>query len=264
MRIATWNVNSIRTRIDRVIDFLHRSDIDVLAMQETKCKVEQFPYEAFEEAGYQVAVVGLNQWNGVAIASRVGLDNVRTQLDNQPAFGKPDQPQVVEPRAVGATCNGVDIWSLYVPNGRSKDDPHYDYKLEFLRAVAAQGAAVLEADPEAQLAFVGDWNVAPENTDVWDFDLFEGELYVTDGERHALQGVVDSGFAEVSRRFTPDAYTFWDYQKLRFPKNEGMRIDFLHCSPELEKRVSGAEVDRDERKGKGSSDHVPVIMTLVS
>lgn len=262
MRLATWNVNSVRTRAERIIAFLERSGTDVLAMQETKCKVEQFPREVFEKAGYEVAVSGLNQWNGVAIASRIGIENVRDGFADQPSFGKPDQEPVVEPRAIGATCGGVDVWSLYVPNGRSLEDPHYTYKLSFLRQLAVNGKSWLDDDPQAQIALVGDWNVAPEDTDVWDLEVFEGNLYVTDAEREALQSVVDAGFAEVTRAHVPDAYTFWDYQRLRFPKNEGMRIDFAHLSPALAKRVTGASIDRDERKGKGASDHVPVIVDI--
>gem|GEM_PF-586926 len=262
MRIATWNINSIRSRADRALAFLERSDVDVLALQETKCKVEQFPVELFHDAGYEVAVAGLNQWNGVALLSRVGMENVRTSLPIQPAFGKPGKEAVVEPRAIGATCGGVDVWSLYVPNGRSNIDPHYQYKLEFLQAVAALGEAELLADPDALVAFVGDWNVAPRDGDVWDIELFRDQLYVTDPERAALQAVVDAGYAEVTRDHTPDRYTFWDYQQLRFPKNEGMRIDFAHFPPALAAAVTSADIDRDERKGKGASDHVPVIVDI--
>lgn len=263
MRLVTWNVNSIRTRIDRVIGFLERSDTDVLAIQETKCKVEQFPYAPFEEAGYEVAVAGLNQWNGVALISRVGLENVRTSFDGQPAFAKPDKEPVVEPRAIGATCGGVDVWSLYIPNGRSITDPHYAYKLSFLNALTEYGRSRLADDPAAQIAFVGDYNVAPLDTDVWDIEVFRDNLYVTEGERSALAALADAGFAEVTRSHEPDQYTFWDYQQLRFPKNQGMRIDFQHLSPALAERVCTASIDRDERKGKGSSDHVPVIVDLL-
>lgn len=262
MRIVTWNVNSIRSRADRVLAFLERSSADVLAIQETKCKVEQFPRELFEAAGYDVAVAGLNQWNGVALLSRVGMENVRDSLPIQPAFGKPGKDAVVEPRVIGATCGGVDVWSLYVPNGRSNDDPHYQYKLEFLQAVAALGESELLTNPDALIAFVGDWNVAPQDGDVWDIDVFRDHLYVTEPERAAIQAVVDAGYAEVTREHTPDRYTFWDYQQLRFPKNEGMRIDFHHYSPALAAAVTGASIDRDERKGKGASDHVPVIVDV--
>lgn len=262
MRLATWNVNSIRTRFERVVDFLERSETDVLAIQETKCKEEQFPYEVFEQAGYEVAVAGLNQWNGVAIVSRVGLENVRKSFEGQPAFAKPDKEPVVEPRAIAATCGGVDVWSLYVPNGRSNTDPHYTYKLSFLNTLAEQGRGWLEADPEAQIALVGDWNVAPLDTDVWDIEVFRDLLYVTDPERRAIQAIVDAGFEEVTRQYDTQ-YTFWDYQQLRFPKNEGMKIDYHHYSPALAKRVDTAFIDRDERKGKGSSDHVPVVVDLL-
>lgn len=262
MRLATWNVNSIRTRYERVIDFLERSGTDVLAIQETKCKEEQFPYEVFEKTGYEVAVAGLNQWNGVAIASRVGLENVKKSFEGQPAFAKPDKEPVVEPRAIGATCNGVEVWSLYVPNGRSSTDPHYTYKLNFLAELALRGKERLAKDPEAQIALVGDWNVAPQDTDVWDIEVFRDELYVTQPERDAIQAIVDAGFTEVTRQYDTQ-YTFWDYQQLRFPKNEGMKIDFHHYSPALAKRVATAFIDRDERKGKGSSDHVPVIVDLL-
>src|SRR5690554_4162337 len=158
MRLATWNVNSIRARVDRVVDWLERSHTDVLAMQEIKCKPEQFPLAAFEEAGYEVAIHGLNQWNGVAIASRVGLADVETSFPHQPAFGKPGQDAIVEARAIGATAGGVRVWSLYVPNGRGLADPHYAYKLEFLRNLREAAAGWTDQ----AVALAGDWNVAPD------------------------------------------------------------------------------------------------------
>src|SRR5258708_35985102 len=130
LRLATWNVNSIRTRLDRVLDWLERAEVDVLAMQETKCADDQFPTMPFLELGYEVAHCGFNQWNGVAIASRVGLDHVEVGFDGQPMWS-----DAAEARAIGATCNGVRVWSLYVPNGRTVDDPHYTYKLEWLAAL---------------------------------------------------------------------------------------------------------------------------------
>ncbi|MDQ2625248.1 MAG: exodeoxyribonuclease III [Actinomycetota bacterium] len=263
MRIATWNINSIRARADRAVSFLERSDVDVLALQETKCKPEQFPFEAFEAAGYEVAVWGLNQWNGVAIASRVGLEDVREGFSGQPAFSKADEP-VVEARALGARCAGVDVWSLYVPHGRALDDPHYAYKLEWLEQLRLGAVGWLEVDPTAQVALLGDWNVAPFDTDVWDMAVFEGATHVSAPERAAFNAFADAGYTEVSRQFIPDErrYTYWDYQQLRFPKNEGLRIDFAYTSPALTSRVTGVTIDRDERKGKGASDHVPVILDL--
>lgn len=263
VRIATWNINSIRARADRAVSFLERSDVDVLALQETKCKPEQFPFEAFEAAGYEVAVWGLNQWNGVAIASRVGLEDVREGFSGQPAFSKADEP-VVEARALGARCAGVDVWSLYVPHGRALDDPHYAYKLEWLEQLRLGAVGWLEVDPTAQVALLGDWNVAPFDTDVWDMAVFEGATHVSAPERAAFNAFADAGYTEVSRQFIPDErrYTYWDYQQLRFPKNEGLRIDFAYTSPALTSRVTGVTIDRDERKGKGASDHVPVILDL--
>ncbi|WP_084038945.1 exodeoxyribonuclease III [Demequina sp. NBRC 110053] len=260
MRLATWNVNSIRARSERVIDWLERSDTDVLAMQEIKCKPEQFPREPFEAAGYELAIHGLNQWNGVAIASRVGLADVQTSFPGQPAFGKPGQDPIVEARALGATAGGVRVWSLYVPNGRGLSDPHYAYKLEFLRTLGQ--AAVEWAD--APTALVGDFNVAPLTTDIWSEEDSEAETHVTPESREAFRAIADAGYTEVSRTFVPDErrYTFWDYKQLRFPKNEGMRIDFAYASAPLAAATTAVTIERDERKGKGASDHVPVVLEI--
>lgn len=268
MRIATWNINSIRARADRALDVLHRWDLDVLLLQETKCKPEQFPREVFEAAGYEVASAGLNQWNGVAILSRVGLEDVQVNFTGQPAFAKEDESgaligaPVVEARAIGATCGGVRVWSFYVPNGRALDDPHYRYKLEFLARLRDDAEATLTRDPSAAFLLGGDWNVIPTDADVWDPEGFRNELYASIPEREAFEAFSHTGLVEVTRQATETSYTFWDYQKLRFPKNEGMRIDFAWASPSLASRVTGAHIDRDERKGKGASDHVPVVIEI--
>lgn len=261
MRIATWNVNSIRSRIDRVTAWLQRSDVDVLAIQETKCKEEQFPLEPLTALGYEVAHHGLSQWNGVAVVSRVGLEDVSVGFAGQPGFG---DPLADEARAIGATCGGVRTWSFYVPNGRTLDDPHYAYKLDWLARLRQTAGGWLADDPRAQIALMGDWNVAPHDDDVWDINAFDGHTHVSGPEREAFAGVVDAGFADVVRPYTPGpgVYTFWDYQRLRFPKREGMRIDFVLASNALAARVSGASIDREERKGKGPSDHAPVIVDL--
>ncbi len=261
MRLATWNINSIRARVDRAIAFLERENIDVLALQETKCKDSQFPFEAFEAAGYQVAHFGLNQWNGVAIISRVGLEDVEIGFPGQPQFG--EEP-VTEPRAVGATCGGVRVWSLYIPNGREIDHPHYAYKLEWLGELNRNARQWITENPEAKVALVGDWNVAPLDTDVWDIGFFDGKTHVTEPERSAFQAFEATGYTEISRKFIPaeNTYTYWDYTQLRFPKNQGMRIDFAYTSPALTSAVTGVTIDRNERKGKGASDHVPVILEI--
>lgn len=261
MRLATWNVNSVRARTDRAIAWLERSDVDVLAMQETKCRDDQFPYLAFEAIGYQVAHVGLNQWNGVAIASRVGLEDVEIGFPGMPGWGEPVE---AEARALGATCGGVRVWSLYVPNGRTLDDPHLAYKLDWLRALREAGAGWLAADADARIALVGDWNVAPRDEDVWDMGFFDGSTHVSPPERAAFEAVVGAGFADVVRPHAPGpgVYTYWDYTQLSFPKKRGMRIDFVLASPALAGRVTGARIDREERKGKGASDHAPVVVEL--
>ncbi len=259
MRIATWNVNSLRARLDRVIGFLERTGTDVLAIQETKIDNARFPAERFAAAGYQIARHGLSQWNGVAIASRVGLADVQVGLPGAPEFG---DPPVAEARAIGARCAGVMVWSLYVPNGRAVGDPHYDYKLAWLAALREHAAGVLVADAGAAFVLGGDFNIAPTDEDVWDVDVFAGATHVTEPERAAFGALIDAGLADVVRPHTPGpgVYTFWDYQQLRFPRREGMRIDFLLASPALAGRVTGARIDRDERKGKGASDHAPVII----
>ena len=261
MRLATWNINSIRARADRALAFLEREDIDVLALQETKCKDAQFPRVAFEAAGYEIATFGFSQWNGVAILSRVGLDDVEPGFLEQPQFG---EVPAVEARALGATCGGVRVWSLYVPHGRALDNPHYAYKLAWLERLRQHAVDWVAADPATKVALVGDWNVAPFDTDVWDMAVFEGQTHVSAPERAAFAAFADAGYTEVSREFIPDErkYTYWDYQQLRFPKNEGLRIDFAYTSPALTPLVRGVTIDRDERKGKGASDHVPVILDI--
>lgn len=264
LRLATWNVNSIRTRVDRVTDWLARAEVDVLAMQETKCTDAQFPALPFHELGYEVAHAGLNQWNGVAIASRVGLENVEVGFAGQPTWAKSDADPVVEARALGATCGGVRVWSLYVPNGRALDDPHYTYKLEWLAALRDTAEGWLRDDPSAPIALVGDWNVVPTDEDVWDMAAFEGATHVSEPERAAFHAMVDAQYLDVVRPFTPGpgVYTYWDYTQLRFPKKQGMRIDFILGSPALATRITHAEIVREERKGKSPSDHAPVLVEI--
>jgi exodeoxyribonuclease III len=264
MRLATWNVNSIRSRVDRALAFLERTQTDVLALQETKCTDEQFPRDAFEAAGYDVATFGFSQWNGVAIVSRVGLDDVERGFPSQPLFG--EEP-ALEARAMGATCGGVRVWSLYVPHGRSVGHPHYEYKLDWLTRLREQAQSWLmpgSGDPDAQVALVGDWNVAPRDTDVWDLAVFADQTHITPPEREAFASFEAAGYTEITRVHVPEdrRYTYWDYQRLRFPRNEGMRIDFAYVSPAVAARTTAVSVERDERKGRAPSDHVPVVLDL--
>ncbi|WP_125133114.1 exodeoxyribonuclease III [Microbacterium sp. 10M-3C3] len=265
MRLATWNVNSIRARVPRIVDFAVREHIDVLAMQEIKCKTEQFPYAAFEEAGYTVAAHGLNQWNGVAIASRQPLDDVEIGFPGMPGFAKghdgPDAPQ--EARAIGATVGGVRVWSLYVPNGRSLDDPHYLYKLDWLSALQQYTLDALGASPDLALALTGDFNIAPTDADNGDPTVVVGATtHVSPPERAAFAALASAGLTDVVRPLVPTGYTYWDYKQLRFPRNEGLRIDFVLGSHTFAGAVTGAEIHRNERKGEAPSDHVPVVVDL--
>ncbi|EUA14303.1 exodeoxyribonuclease III [Mycobacterium kansasii 732] len=265
LRLATWNVNSIRTRLDRVLDWLARADVDVLAMQETKCADGQFPALPLFELGYEVAHVGFDQWNGVAIASRVGIDDVQIGFDGQPTWSrKPEVAATAEARALGATCGGVRVWSLYVPNGRALNDPHYTYKLDWLAALKNTAEGWLRDDPAAAIALTGDWNIAPTDDDVWSTEFYAGATHVSQPERNAFNAIVDAQFADLVRPFTPGpgVYTYWDYTQLRFPKRQGMRIDFILGSPALARRVVDAQIVREERKGKAPSDHAPVFVDV--
>ncbi|HTN55776.1 MAG TPA: exodeoxyribonuclease III [Microbacterium sp.] len=265
MRLATWNINSIRTRVARAVDFAVREDIDVLALQEIKCTPEQFPYEPFEEAGYQVEVHGFNQWNGVAVASRLPMTDVRTSFAGQPGFAKghegPDAP--LEARALGVVVDGVRVWSLYVPNGRSLGDPHLTYKLHWLEALRTATAAEIAANPSRPLALVGDFNIIPIDKDNGDPAIVEGvSTHVSPEERAAFFALESAGLSDVVRPLIPEGFTYWDYQRLKFPRNEGVRIDFILGSQPFANAVSAAKIHRDERKGTQPSDHVPVVVDL--
>lgn len=265
MRLATWNVNSIRARVDRIVDFAVREHIDVLAMQEIKCKVEQFPFARFEEAGFHVQAHGFSQWNGVAIASRLPMTEVETSFPGMPGFAKghegPDAP--LEARALAATVDGVRVWSLYVPNGRGLDDPHYTYKLRWLEALRAYTSSTLAAQPDLPLALVGDFNIAPTDADNGDPTIIPGvSTHVSPAEREAFAALEAAGVSDVVRPLVPTGFTYWDYKQLRFPRNEGLRIDFVLGSRALADAVAHASIHREERKGEGPSDHVPVVVDV--
>ena len=261
VRIATWNVNSLRSRIDRVERFLERHDIDVLALQETKAREDQLPLMGLQSLGYEMVAAGYNQWNGVAIISRVGLDDVEIGFPSMPMW-----EEVAEARAVGALCGaqdgraGVRVWSLYVPNGRKVDDPHYFYKLEWL-AKLREAAAAWTDEP---VALVGDWNIAPLDEDVFDPAVYAKSTHVTPPERAAFQAFLEAGYVDVVRPHTPgpEVYTYWDYYRQRFERNRGMRIDFILGTKPFAERVTSAFIDREERAGQGASDHAPVVVEL--
>ncbi|MCE4947271.1 MULTISPECIES: exodeoxyribonuclease III [Streptomyces] len=257
MRIATWNVNSITARLPRLLAWLEQSGTDVLCVQETKCSEEQFPYAELRELGYEAAVNATGRWNGVALLSKVGLTDVVTGLP-----GGPEYEGVQEPRAVSATCGAARVWSVYVPNGREVDHAHYAYKLGWFEALKT--AVAEDAAGGRPFAVLGDFNVAPTDDDVWDPAVFEGLTHVTPAERAALAALREAGLSDVvPRPLKYDRpYTYWDYRQLAFPKNRGMRIDLVYGNAPFAKAVSDAYVDREERKGKGASDHAPVVVDL--
>lgn len=264
MRIATWNINSIRTRVDRVIDWLDATDVDVLALQETKCRDDQFPEEAFTAAGYDIAHHGLSQWNGVALVSRLGLSDITVGFDGMPGFAKDHDGNgepPLEARAIGATVDGVRLWSLYVPNGRSLDDPHFDYKLRWLESLRT--AMAVEMRDHASLSIMGDFNIAPLDADCGDPRMVPGQsTHISSVERSSFAEFERVGLYDCVRPTVPTGFTYWDYKNLAFPRDEGLRIDFILGSRVFRDSVVDAFIDRDQRKGDQPSDHVPVVVEL--
>jgi exodeoxyribonuclease-3 len=273
MRVATWNVNSVVARLPRLIEWLDLAQPDVVCLQETKVTGEAFPGGEAEARGFQVAAHGDGRWNGVAILSRVGLVDVSRGFRGQPGFAAPSTENgaplievapvpVVEARALGATCGPVRVWSVYVPNGRTPASPHYAYKLAWLAAL--RDALAPEVGGPGPFLVAGDFNIAPTDADVFDPAAFVGSTHVTGAERRALTDLRDLGLADVLPRAlkygTP--YTYWDYRAGMFHRNQGMRIDLVYANPAAASAVSDAFVDRDARKGRGPSDHAPVVVDL--
>jgi exodeoxyribonuclease III len=259
MRVATWNVNSVGARLPRLTEWLAGTAPDVVCLQETKCAGAAFPYDAVKDLGYDAVAHGDGRWNGVAILSRVGLADVTEGLPGDPGYPTPDTH---EARAVAATCGGVRVWSVYVPNGREPGHDHYAYKLRWLAAL--RDAAAPDAAGPRPFAVLGDYNVAPEDTDVWDPAAFTASTHVTPPERAALAALRDTGLSDVVPR--PLKYdrpfTYWDYRAGMFHKNLGMRIDLVYGNAAFAGAVTDAYVDREARKGKGASDHAPVVVDL--
>jgi exodeoxyribonuclease-3 len=271
VRVATWNINSVNARLPKLLEWLETASPDVLCLQELKCATDAFPYEEVRALGYETAAHGTGRWNGVAVLSRIGLDEVVRGLPDQPGYlaeeaGAEDaliapEPEQ-EPRAIAATCGPVRLWSVYVPNGREVGHAHYAYKLRWFEALRA--SVVEDAASARPFAVLGDFNVAPTDEDVWDPSLFVGSTHVTPAERQALASLREAGLADVHPRALKydRPYTFWDYRALAFPKNKGMRIDLAYGNKPFVEAVSDAYVDREARKGKGTSDHAPVVVDL--
>jgi exodeoxyribonuclease III len=254
VRLATWNVNSLGARLERVLEWVERTQPDVLCMQETKQTDEAFPAQDFAALGYESAHHGDGRWNGVAIVSRVGLE------DPVGGFSSPEDEY--GHRIVAATCGGVRVHSVYVPNGRSLDSEHYGYKLAWLARLASYLAET--CDTARDVAVCGDFNIAPDDRDVWDPAHFVGATHTSDAEREALRAVLGLGLEDVWRRHHDEGgvFSWWDYRAGDFHEGRGMRIDLVLLSRSLAARSTSALIDRDARKGKKPSDHAPVVVEI--
>jgi len=259
MRIATWNVNSVLARLPRLVAWLEQVGPDVVCLQETKVGDDAFPVDSIIPLGYAVAHHGEGRWNGVAVLSRVGLAEVDSGLPGDPGF--PDEG-TLEARSLAATCGPVRVRSVYVPNGRTLDDPHYAYKLRWLAAL--RGAVTADARGERPFAVMGDFNIAPQDADVWDPAAFAGATHVTPAERAELAALREAGLHDVVPRIAkgPHPFTYWDYRAGSFHKGMGMRIDLVYANAALTGAVKDAWVDREARKGTGPSDHAPVVVDV--
>ena len=262
MRIVTWNVNSLRARLGRVEAWIAANHPDVVCLQETKCEDDAFPASAFTELGYESAHHGDGRWNGVALISRVGLSDVRA------GFHVPVPNVVDERRILSGACAGVRVYSVYVPNGRAVGSEHYEAKLAWLSRLHADLTST--CDPTDDIVVGGDFNVAPEDRDVWDISAFEGMTHVTVPERDGLSKVRSFGLDDALRALYPDAtgpFSWWDYRGGAFHRGFGMRIDLLLTSASVTARLEGGYVDREARK-KGPmdesapSDHAPVVIDI--
>lgn len=252
MRITTWNVNGIRAREDRVLNWLDANRPDVLCLQELKCTEEQFPYDGFDELGYQLSIHGQKSWNGVAVVSLDFPDAV------EPAVPWAEDDQA---RGIAATVGGVEVASLYVPNGRSVDNPAYQYKLEWLERLRAW---LDGRDAAVPLVLCGDYNIAPDDRDVYDAEAWGEAVLCSPPERERLQALLDWGLEDAYRLIdeTGVAFTWWDYRGGSLQRNQGLRIDHHLITQPLVERLSAVEIDLEERQAEKASDHAPVTLVL--
>ena len=253
MKLATWNVNSLKVRLLQVLEWLSTSPVDVLCLQETKLTDDKFPVAEIEAAGYQVAFTGQKTYNGVAILSRYPIHDV---VKNNPLFEDEQQ------RIISATIEGMRIVCAYIPNGQAVDSDKYQYKLRWLDALARWLSDELQSNPS--LALLGDYNIAPADADVYDPVEWAGQVLCSDPERAAFERLVALGLQDAFRMF-PQAeklYSWWDYRQMAFRRNRGLRIDHILLSPPLASRCTACEIDKLPRKWEQPSDHTPVIATL--
>lgn len=252
MLVATWNVNSIRARHERVLSWLNKVEPDVIVLQETKCVDDALRAEEFVEIGYEVAHFGVNHWNGVTILSRVGLDDVRS------GFSGVNRPPFDEARLISAVCGGIRVWSIYAPNGRALDDPHYLYKLVWLERLRA------EIDPSEPNVVAGDFNVAPADIDIYNPARWKNRTHASAEERAAISSIMDRGLRDIIREHHPEpgVYTWYSYRPNQFEKNQGLRIDLALCTDDVADRVESVTIDLVERAEEKPSDHTPVILDI--
>jgi exodeoxyribonuclease III len=257
MRVATWNVNSLKIRLPRIEGWIAEAQPDVLCMQETKLADDAFPHLAFASLGYESVHHGEGRWNGVAIASKVGIGDVTTGLGD----GVVD-PYDGDARVLSATCGGIRFTTVYVPNGRAVDTEFYERKLVWLDRLVDR--ITTDNSPTDPLVVCGDWNVAPEDRDVWDPVKVSGGTHVTPAERERLARLRDWGLADVFRQLYPDdkLFSWWDYRAGDFHQGRGMRIDYHYVTAPVAARVRWALIDRNARKGSQPSDHAPVFLDL--
>ncbi len=256
MRIATWNVNSLKARLPRVEEWISTAAPDVLCLQETKMTDRAFPHLTFSALGYESVHHGQGQWNGVAILSRVGIDDVSS------GFGTLTDPYEGDARLITATCGGVTVSSVYVPNGRELATEHYERKLVWLDVLREWIA--MTCTPSDPYVILGDFNVAPDDRDVWSMEAFVGATHVSEPERAALAALRAWGLVDVFRQHYEEdgLFTYWDYRGGAFHQGRGMRIDLAYATEPVARRCTWAIVDRNARKGKQPSDHTPLIIEL--
>jgi exodeoxyribonuclease III len=254
VRLATWNVNSLGARLERVLEWVEAKQPDILCMQETKQTNEAFPTDEFAQLGYESAHHGDGRWNGVGIVSKVGL------VDPVSGFSAPEDEYGC--RIVAATCAGIRVHSVYVPNGRTLDSEHYGYKLAWLARLATYLGE--SPAPASELAVCGDFNIAPDDRDVWDPAAFVGATHVSVAERDALAAILALGLEDVWRRHHEDGgvFSWWDYRAGDFHQGRGMRIDLVLLGKALAEKSTSVLIDRDARKGKKPSDHAPVVVEI--
>ena len=255
MKIATWNVNSLKVRLPHLLRWLEENPVDVLCLQETKLTDDKFPVAEINSAGYQVAFSGQKTYNGVAILSKLPITDV---VKNNPRFADEQQ------RILAATIDGVRVICAYVPNGQAVDTDKYVYKLAWLASLHEWLGEELRLHADGGLAIVGDYNIAPEDRDVHDPAAWEGQVLCSDKERAALTGLMELGLTDSFRMFEQldKTFSWWDYRMLGFQKNKGLRIDHILLSSVLAKRCTACVIDRAPRKWEQPSDHAPVVATL--